>query len=277
MKLMTLTLLAMLSVPYTSVAANKCLTAVESFKWPAEGKPADMDKLSKFSKKILSLGKLKKKKVETGSVKWTGPDKINHLYVGQHDIAERFSLSSLDYHQERGRNPIDVTIWTFMNLGMDQGVGALMKSDSWLSLSMNSYHLQTAKNATQAKGFVKRILDEWKNIEDGTAFKTNKNPLEGELVRASTEMITSYYQTGSSPEAIQKALQDLALISYEQGRRVWLDIDGGSMLRSQIRFLKFYAEQLDKTPQAEMDSMLSSLKAEAAQLMTTLLKLQKNK
>ena len=276
MKLMTLTLLAMLSAPYTSVAANKCLTAVESFKWPSEGKPADMENLSNFSKKVLALGKLKKVKgVKAGSVQWTGPDKINHLYVGQHDIAERFSESRLSYHQERGRNPVDVTLWTFMNLGMDQAVDAILKSTSWKKLYDSAVDLQTAQTPEKAKASIQSILENWNQIKNGSALGSQENTEGRKLVVASAGMINSYYSSEKSATEIQKALELVIPLAYEQGRRVWLTNDSGSMINSQLRIFEMYSMRLENTSQASMSQMISSIQAEAHFFSQTLMKAQK--
>ncbi len=277
MKLMTLTILAMLSAPYTSVAANKCLTAVENFKWPAENKAADMDKLSKFSKRVLALGKLKKVKgVETGSVKWTGPDKIKHLYLGQQEILERFNESSLSFHQERGRNIVDVTLWTFLNLGMDQSVSAILKSTTWQKLYNSSVDLQIARTPEQVTSSIKSILEIWNQIKGGLAESSQTNSEGQKLVAASAEMISAYYKSDKSVTEIQKSLEEVMPLAFEQGRRVWLENDRGSMISSQIYLLEIYAAQMDKTSPAAMGEIISLIQLEALRLAQHLKKAQSN-
>lgn len=260
---------------HSSFAANKCSTAVESFKWPADNQPADMDDLSKSSKKALALGKLKKTKVETGSVKWKGPVKIKNLYVGQHDILERFSESSLSYHQERGRDPIDVTIWTFMNLGMDHGVDMIFNSPAGEALFQSILALRTTRKVEDAKTSIDYIVKYWSEIENGSALKNQKNPEAKKLIAAAAEVIGSYYQTEKSPAEIRKALGKISPLAYEQGRRVWLDIGRGSHIRNLVSFLERFSSQLDKASREEADRMILNIQEEAGHLIQAWLKTNK--
>jgi hypothetical protein len=267
MKTMILTLSLMLLGTHSSFAANKCLTAVGGFKWPADNKPADMDNLSEYSKKILGLGKLKKKKVETGSVNWTGPDKITYLYVGQHNIPERFSESSLSYHQERGRNPIDVTIWTFMNLGMDQGIDVILNySTSGAMLMDSALNIPQARTAAEVKQRIQKLVKAWNEIENGSFIEFKKNPVAKKLIAAAAEMMSAYYQTEKSPAEIRNALEKITPLAYEQGKRVWLDSGRGSHIRMLVGFLERYESQLDKTSQENRDAMILTIQDEARNL-----------
>jgi hypothetical protein len=90
---------------------------------PRPYKEYNFEDFSKPLRKILNeilIARRKRKRVR--GLKWTGPDNIHHcITASAPPPSEAFSDDWLDYHRERGRDPLDVFIMVAIQLGIHQG------------------------------------------------------------------------------------------------------------------------------------------------------------
>lgn len=238
------TFLAALTISLTAWSQPKCgeifldaqLTNPFFFKWKskdADGRDfpsADFSDLIKLVRKpVLQNIRFKAKKIPLGSVPWNGPDDLKRIYFGMPNGKERFEYSSLEFHKERGREPLEVILMTHLHLGMERGaqkIFDLPETKELESIYENRItEVWTDKTmAARTEALINKILSEREKL-----FAQDPLGEDARNMAAVIEIMEGYYQMSpKSPDSrsVAAALKQSWMDAQEQGFRVWLRSEG---------------------------------------------------
>ena len=216
--------------------------AQESFDWPENFQVAELGYIQVFITNNLKKEMTWKQRetVELGSIEWTGQKQL--IYIpNQIDVNERFSQASLLYHKKKFRDVSSVLLWTYLNLGMDQGVRRIKNSSTIKQIKKmgESFKLASAQEAdqiqqekmlvlvTELKGIVQDIKSNPLKIMDAYNNKEKKEVIDN-IIHPTVEMFQNYNDfTGANTAEETKKLYHFLTsnlnLAEEQGARVWYD------------------------------------------------------
>tara|TARA_R100000951_G_scaffold115358_4_gene123199 strand:- start:920 stop:1324 length:405 start_codon:yes stop_codon:yes gene_type:complete len=89
-----------------------------------------MDDCRKDMKKVLKHFYTIRKKKNVEELNYTGVEITHHSVLAvSHNIKESFTQKSLEYHDERGRSPLDIVLTKMFQLGFQNGYLSAKKKD----------------------------------------------------------------------------------------------------------------------------------------------------
>ncbi|MBY0413979.1 MAG: hypothetical protein K2Q18_07430 [Bdellovibrionales bacterium] len=131
------------------------------YPWPSNYEVADVDEMNEFiGKELKKEIELKARKTNLGSVAWSGVRRLDYILT-QRDILGRFSRASLAFQKEKGQEPIDIIIWSYINIGMDQGIRDFYKGTRVTKIRDNVNALELLLRDSQKQvAEIKTVLEE---------------------------------------------------------------------------------------------------------------------